>query len=346
MRLVPVTVLLFLACAAFADVLPPGSPDETVQAEMIAYDAAHGAPIPDATLLVTFQSGSTYSVTDADGDFSLMLPQGTSSVDIGADLDSTPGYDYIITSVRVPGTPNERINFAPAGSVSGSIQDSSGAPLPNEAVSLSCTGFSRTTSTDASGRFEFEFAPAGDCTVSFSAASRSVHISQGQVASADLAPAQPQPTPTPSGEGLWMILAVVAGIIFLGIVLLLMGVILLFVVRHLLLRGRATEPEEAAEIPEPRPQQAAPTRAAPGEFKPTSGQLDVMQTLPTREYDIVKLLLVSGGKMRASKIRHALAIPKTSFFRIIASLEGKNIVESEEGKIFPEIRLKKWFLSK
>lgn len=341
-------VLIIVASPALADILPPPQPGEGVQADMLAYDLARGAVITNAALLAKFQSGSTYSVSDENGSFSLLLPLGTSSVDLGADLDSTPGYDYIAVGVAPTATPGQRVGFMPAGTISGRALDFSNSPLSNATISLSCSSYSTSTRTDSAGRFEFEFAPAGDCLLSSPSAQKSVLVSQGQIAAPELAPLPSAPTPTPEGNNLWLAIAAAGGAAILLIALIIGMIALFLIVRHFLLRGEQPEYEAAEEAPAPAivPTPTAPAPHSTSGLTPTSGQLDVMQTLPEREYEVVKLLLMSNGRMRASKIRHTLALPKTSFFRIVTALENKTIVKVEKTDTFPEICLQKWFLSK
>lgn len=356
MRLQTALLILLLAAAfASAEPMPPVLPENSVSYDFIAYDSARGTPISNAVILMESSSGDFLAVTDETGAFSASLPSTVSTVDIGADYDSTPGYDFMASRISLSNASVQRVNFIPAGTVSGSIRDASGAPVPGALASIACPGYSKSSSADSSGRFGFDFAPAGDCTVSSQSVSRTsaVRITQGQITSVELASlpsAPPAATPAPQQGNAWFIIAALLAGLAVA-VFLIFGIILaaFWLLRNSMdrMEERASEEVEGLPfVPAEKPRPARQPHAAPAMARPTSGQLDIMQTLSKREYDIVKLLLENGGKMRASKIRYALLIPKTSFFRVLNSLQNKMVIEKEKYENTSGIRLTKWFMAK
>ncbi len=356
MRLQTAFILLLLASIfAYADPMPPVLPENSVSYDFIAYESSQGAPISNAVILLKSSSGDFLAVTDEAGAFSASLPSAISTVDIGADYDSTPGYDLMASNIRLSNASAQRVSFIPAGTISGSIRDANGVPVPGALVSIACQGYSESTSSDSAGIFGFDFAPAGDCEVSSQPVGRTaaIRVIQGQISSIELTPPIPAPpaaTPAPQQSSTWLVI----GALFAGIIVAVIIIIGLVLAAFWLLRNSmgqmeetaAKEVEELPFVPAEKPRPAARAHAAPAATEPTPGQLDIMQTLSKREYDITSLLIKSGGRMRASKIRYSLLIPKTSFFRILNSLQAKMIIEKEKYENSPEIRLTSWFMSK
>jgi len=81
-------------------------------------------------------------------------------------------------------------------------------------------------------------------------------------------------------------------------------------------------------------------------LKASKRALDVISTLPEREAAVVNHLLDNKGRDTQSRIRKKLLIPKTSLFRIIASLEKKNVVNAVKDGKAVKVSFTDWFKSK
>lgn len=146
-----------------------GYQDKTVVVEVIAlngtiagyvYDAISGLPIEGALVSIPELNLTTY--TDANGTFSLSVPPGTYTLEASA-----TGYQPFSTSVTVD--ENETvvvpIPLTPlgTGTIYGWVFDAETLePIPNATVVLD---YGETTTTDASGYYEFPEVVAGSHTV-------------------------------------------------------------------------------------------------------------------------------------------------------------------------------------
>jgi len=73
---------------------------------------------------------------------------------------------------------------------------------------------------------------------------------------------------------------------------------------------------------------------------------EILPTLNEREKEVVNYLLEHGDKKRFSKVRFETKIPKTSFFRVIDSLEKRKIIRVERFLNTAELFLTDWFKGK
>jgi protocatechuate 3,4-dioxygenase beta subunit len=141
-----------------------------------------GAPVPRArvTLLAGRTGGSVIFdafaekaranrrvETGEDGAYLFEhLPPGQYSVRVDHDGYATATIDDIAVAEGGAGVEAEPVYLSAGGSVAGTVTGSDGGPEAGARVSLSATGFQKTTTTDDEGRYRIDHVPTGTYLVS------------------------------------------------------------------------------------------------------------------------------------------------------------------------------------
>jgi len=258
---------------------------------------------------------------------SFELPKGDWAISAIVDDPATPAADYLseAQAVRVAAGRQSNLSVAlyPAGDLSGEI-NAAGASLK-----LSCAGFDGLFETRASqnGSFDFGAVPARRCTIIAASPSGekefNVTVRQGEENNERILLVVDVSIDRKTGGEIGNALLFVAFLLVF-----LCAALLLPRFKRILARHKARQ------------------EAQPSGLKASKRALDVISTLPEREAAVVNHLLDNKGRDTQSRIRKKPLIPKTSLFRIIASLEKKNVVNAVKDGKAVKVSFTDWFKSK
>ena len=305
-------------------------------------------PLRGAFLLIEFHgandSFSAVKKTDSEGKFTILLSENSADLKASAmTFDSSSNVNGISPEIQVSGAQNELYIFS-AGTVRGQITGVSSSS--NISLVADCSSPLRSSSFSSSGTSFTEFLPSGKCRISArsdnKAGSVDVEIAEGKMSDTSLVLSEEN--------------ALSQYLLPLAAVLALLLAVLYFFTRKkdatIQIAQNETgaislQKEAAAEeaVGEESPEEAESTEEKPKKLIQTKKMKDIVATLDERQKSVVEFLLSYGGKARQSKIRYACKIPKTSFFRVVRSLEKKNIINSEKYLNTKEIVITDWFLS-
>ncbi|MDK2849692.1 MAG: hypothetical protein PWR32_359 [Candidatus Woesearchaeota archaeon] len=247
---------------------------------------------------------------------------------ITIDDDKTPSYDYYVKHHVEQGWPDkpQSIYLFPVGGVNVRVEDINGNLISNADVKIECleNRFIKINSkTDFFGTFSNEFIPVGNCSA-FASFNDAAGITSFT---------------TKKGKMQNVIVTldkkVVSSTMFLKNNVLVFALIVALLTIAYLLRKKTKKAKQkdnavievSQEIKlEHNPEQEL-VKEKETQTNVIPAKLDqVMKTLSEKEKRVVEYLLASNFSSKSSKIRYDLRISKTTFSRVLKSLESKNII--------------------
>lgn len=295
-------IFLFMPIVAQAPLPPPILDDGQWEITLFA----NQFPLPDNSIVeirYSLISGKEYltAVSIRNGSASIYAPGPISMAKLTYDLPSTPANDYAWSGSWDFAEGKASLSLNPVADVYGY-----GMLFANENVAVSCPGgYYSVARVSATGFFFFSGVPAGKCTVfpeKWPLLGKELLLSPGDYGQANLE--------FPYDK------------LLLGVLL---AIIFLFAAGWIYIKSRNKPPKaEKSKIRKVKRPLAAP----PSSNSISSRQSDLLSTLDEKEKSIVQFVQQSHpAAVKASKIRNALLIPKTSLTRTLQALERKQFLE-------------------
>lgn len=327
----------FLFCPSFAEnISPPPILDSGEW--MLGLYTPSGALPQDSIVGVAYSAGDGKeygTVLAAKGSELAFYPAAAPThAKITYDLPSTPALDYVWEGNWNFAYQNAKIILKPVADLAGTISNADGTPSSGANVEVSCPGgYSANATASQAGSFSFASVPAGKCSISANSsagnAASAFDISAGEFKTVDLKLSQ-------TGANLGIIAIV------------LIGAIALCWFFFILQRKQKTSKPKAAAAKKQKPLAISAPKRAPSSAvqpsAPSSRQKDLLSTLDAKEKSIVEFVQKSHpAAVKASKIRNALLIPKTSLTRTLQSLERKQFLELKKDGSRLHVKLHEFF---
>ncbi len=265
---------------------------------------------------------NTLRYSNEDGRITLNLKPGDFWLTAKLDDFTTPGKDYVSAEFNIlldNSTTTDLLMF-PVGSIKGNVYNKAGERIVDAKIKIDCGrdyGDKNTVSDDF-GSFSFEYVPAATCEVSAlsdgKVGATLVNVSCGELKTADIILGQEIKDNR------------------FNFMLPLIGVFVLIVAASVFYLSNKNK--------------KTPSTEEKDKIKVTARMQDIIQTLTSRENDIVDLLIKNNGRLTQAEIRHFLKIPKATISRDIRTIEQKKIIETIKIGRSKDVLLTEWFLDK
>lgn len=291
---------------------------------------------------------STYEqIENGKANPSFLLPKGTYQFSILADLNSTPTPDYFVEKeILLDQNYTLTMFLEPIGFLQGEVYDNDDNLVENANIKIDCVNpslfYSLPDKTDEFGGIRATAVHTGQCRIlarfQDSTGSEQVDIIKGNLQDVKIVLSKFMVSSPPSRFNPLLI-----AVVFLVVV---------FVIWVIL---SISNKSKSKILPKPSNNFISKSKSAKSKSAPTKhatkpsllnksisqsslnlspSALAIMNTLSGNEKRAIEAIVLHGGKTTQAKIFHETRIPKSNLFRVIHSLEQKNIIITERfGKV-------------
>jgi len=313
---------------------------------------------------------STYEPLKAGkGQIRLSLPAGAWEFSAIVDMNTTPAPDYYGEMKSDLRSNEERVlNMEPIGFIQGEVVDTDKNLIPDAQIELNCINPSQIHSfpfaTDSFGTIKATAVHTGPCRIMAKHGDlvgfAQTIVQQGEIQSVNVVLNQ-STRPTTSIVNPIIIVVLIVVVIFAVVAYLILGNFWSGEKKPSERKNKASIKKQSNTMRQSntknpsitkkhsKPQKVASDSkviAVAEASSLSSGSQAILKTLTPSEHKVVECLLELGNKATQAKIYHTTRIPKSNLFRIVQSLERKNIISSERFGKVKNLQLTGFFLGK